>query len=158
MSKRLNAETIEIHQKTRQIGDRLRAVLRHLAVKHSSNIVVTDSLYGMACSLGFDYDWAVFGFKTSNVTRLNSRCHSLSLLCLLQVVHTALMYFRLFSATGDPQDFRSCIRYVEWLEAYAANPSAFSIAGDVRHGWYLWKPVAGQESQPPEWLREGETI
>lgn len=75
-----------------------------------------------------------------------------------QWVAMAILYFWLYSATGDRQDHRSCYRYCRWIQRLVENYNDFEVVGDVRHGWYL--SDAKSDPKPPSWLQteEGETV
>jgi hypothetical protein len=109
----------------RKLAQRLSAVLRKLAEgKRSKHETI---LLDLACNLdttGVVTDLLPMeptGFTVKHATALKHKNVSAKILCEMQVVTMAVMYYRLYRMTGDTQDARSCSRYCGWLEDYAAS-------------------------------------
>lgn len=154
------------HRKKRGLRLRLSNIIKHIA-RLQQNQRVMQALVDMSCKLDCEevgskqgYLVTPDGFAVTYSERLkHSQQLSTRLLCELKVISMAVMYYRLFRATKDRQDFRSCDRYCTWLEEYINLPMSY-VVYDMGHMIkFLYRPTGEENDIPhlPEWVGE-ETV
>ena len=159
----------EVHQKKRDLRQRLMNVLRVLAEKqrHPKHGQI---LMDLACKL-MDTSSPIDptrlpmtpdGFVVRCTTWEKLRGISTRTICELQVVSMTVLYYWLYAATHDAQDLRSCEHYMGWLDEYVSKSSDYTPILSFNRELYLYplKGIPGEKPHTPYWLKEnnGETV
>ncbi len=150
----------EVHQKKRELRVRLNSTLRAVAAltRHPKNRQVLEDLANKVDGGTWD-DLPVTpdGFTVKNTTVLRQKLGA-GTLCHFQIVSMAVMYYRLYAATEDPQDARSCERYLDWISEYLKSPHEYRVVQTKHLELYLFK--GKDEPHTPDWLKAngGETV
>lgn len=156
------------HQKKREIRQRLFLILRALdgRMRHPKH---QQLLRDLACNLDLTgpidqtkLPMTPTGFTVRHDIADRYREVSFVALCELQVVSMTVLYYWLYAAIRDPQDLRSCERYLNWLEEYTKEPDRYVVMRDRHLALYLYplKGVPDEKPHLPEFLEEddGETV
>jgi hypothetical protein len=159
---KLSKEAVEVHQATQKLRKRMVAVLRALSTlqrltKHQQ------LLMDLSCAVDATADTPKLpvdpnGFAVNDVDVQRSGIKAFRTICEFRMVAMMLMYYRLYHATGDAQDSRSCQRYIEWLEAYVKDSEHYGVVqdGDCKP-IYLHKFKGRETPKMPSWVGE-ETV
>jgi hypothetical protein len=142
------------------LAQRLSKILRALAMtRHKYETMLMD----LSCSLDVSgplntskLPMEPTGFVVPHTSVLQHRNMTPFMLCELQVISMAVMYYRLYRLSGDTQDARSCSRYCGWLEDYIERPSDYSAIVRDDFGVYLCPIKRTKEACLPDWLADGE--
>jgi len=155
------------NKQQKRLGLKLSGVLREVA-GHLSPIM-RRKLEDLSCNMGAGSltDDSVLsvkpgGFIVKQSATIRHSDMRLPILCVLQVVSMAVLYYRMYSVTHDKQDSRSCNRYCKWLQDYLKDMSKYTVCGNVRMGYFLTDSTqpGNDADKLPKWLNsnDGETI
>ena len=161
----MSLRNVEQHQRKRELRQRLIGVIRKLAPRHRGKL--QQILIDLSCKLDLsgpidqtNLPVKPDGFTVKQTTLAKYPGVALSVICEFQVISMAVLYYWLYSGTGDPQDEWSCGHYCEWLEAYADSPIDYAVIQGEHMELYLYPLLGKPEDAPhlPEWLDDGETV
>jgi hypothetical protein len=155
------------NKQQKRLGSKLSGILREVA-RHLSP-VMKRKLEDLSCSMSASSltDDSVLsvksnGFIVKQSTTIDHSDMRLPVLCVLQIVSMAVLYYRMYSVTHDKQDSRSCNRYCKWLQDYLKNMNQYVVCGNIRMGYFLTDNTqpGNDIDKLPKWLNsnDGETI